>query len=275
MVAMFWIGRFALSCLASAVPVVQGAAPGHSLDYTELARTFLSENALEELARSGPGGHSFQELLDGPAFVRLDLVGLDVRFPRRALASAETADQFREVVAALVEVQRHWTDWQHPELSAGSADDWKALAKWVKSWPRGKLGAADGGRSLLESLGASEDVLGSATPVRRRSDEGGQRQRVGSRPPALRRTARPAARRGAAGLVRRADGPVERPRGDDDPVDRLDALVALQYAQLPRSTRRPFNGSRDGGRQDRPEQYARARCRLCLRQSLPAIGALL
>lgn len=153
---MFWqVGSLVLAPLCA----LQLGAPGQvpKLDFTGYAKTFLKDNGLDAVAES-PNGHTFNELIDGPAFVRVELVELDVRFPRLGLKDGNDADHFKEAVAVLVEVEKGWSEWSRPESAAASAEDWKTLARWVKSWSRGQLLAADGGQSLYDSLGASDAV---------------------------------------------------------------------------------------------------------------------
>lgn len=128
------------------------------VDFDGIARGFLEENGLGDIARGGASGHDLDEILDGPAFVRLDLVGLELRFPTSSLAQSDESETLRDAIGSLLEVQHHWQEWLHPERAVQAAEDWKTVAKWVKSWPRSKLAAAEGGRSLIEALGGSEDV---------------------------------------------------------------------------------------------------------------------
>jgi len=151
---MITAGIPALLCV-----IAQQGAPQavQKVDFDELARTFLEDSGLGDMARAGAAGHTFEELLEGPAFVRLDLVGLDLRFPTVGL-KASSSEDFRDAVGALLEVQHHWQEWLHPESASDRAEDWKTVNKWVKSWSRSKLGSAEGGRSLVESLGGGEEV---------------------------------------------------------------------------------------------------------------------
>jgi len=248
--------------------------PARQLDYTSFARTFLEENGLAELSRSGPAGHNFEELLDGPAFVRIDLVGLDVRFPTRALRDGDDAELFRDAVAALVEVQEHWIAWRHPQSSAGTEEDWKAIAKWVKSWSRNKLAGVQGGRSLFESLEASEAVLGSARKLaesaRAEEASAGEERDPG-------RLLFAPDRKSYLELIALAGWLDQGARGNlwNDQVLGTTIqwigwtqLVALEYALLPLDPKSPFGGvSLIAGDKTGLEQYAAERgAVLCLRR---------
>src|SRR5262249_26156117 len=128
----------------------------HRLDYPALAQGFLSGNGLKAWVAGGPGEHTFQEALDGPAFGRGLLGALDVRAPKEGLANNGLAEEFRTTVKALLDIQAEWFAWRMPDKAATYADDWKNLGKWVKGWSNGKLAHADGGKSLLDSLDAGE-----------------------------------------------------------------------------------------------------------------------
>jgi hypothetical protein len=153
---MWQVGQLALSSFLALAP--QAAPPTRAVDYDGLAREFLKESGLDDIARSGPSGHSFDELLDGPAFVRLNVGDLDIRFPRTSIADASKAEDFRDAVGALVRMQKTWSAWRWPERAEANEPHWNRIERWVKAWSRNSLVGAAGGRSLVESMSADSDV---------------------------------------------------------------------------------------------------------------------
>jgi len=260
------IGRIVLFWLLCSFCQLPGQ-PNRTLDYTGFATTFLKETGLEELARS-PAGHTFSEVLDGPAFARVELVGLDVRFPASGLREAGFPDRLREICEVLCQTQQAWQTWYAPEAAKRSADDWKTLSRWVASWNKNQLAAAPGGQSLYESLKASPEVLEAArrlsAPASATSEEasapagqaagtlqdGAQAVEAAlARPPGQILFA-PTRKDyiqilSVAGLLDATD----KQRLWDDRVLKTTIewigwtqLVALEYARLPVDTARPFDG---------------------------------
>lgn len=174
---MWQVAQVALPWLLALSP--QAGIPVREVDYDGLAREFLNASGLGDIARAGPSGHSFEELLDGPAFVRLDLVDLDVRFPRVSIADGARAEDFRDAMGALVRMQKAWTAWRRPDTAKANEPHWERVEKWVKSWSRNALIGAAGGQSLLDSLGADAEVraallaIDAATGVREASSSEG------------------------------------------------------------------------------------------------------
>lgn len=174
---MWQVATLALPWLLAFSP--QAGPPPREVDYDGLAREFLTESGLDDIARSGPSGHTFDELLDGPAFVRMDLADLDVRFPRISIADGSKAEDFRDAMGALVRMQQTWTAWRRPDTAAASEPHWARVEKWVKSWSRNAMVGAAGGQSLLDSLNADADVRAAlqaidlATDVREASSSEG------------------------------------------------------------------------------------------------------
>ena len=160
--------RFVRAALvAVTLSVGLGAVPqdGSHIDFEGLAKSFLEEQGLAEWSAAGPEAHSFDELLDSPAYVSLALGTMDLRIPRKSLEDGATAEEFKSAVQEVLDLQVNWLEWKAPERAVQCAEDWKTLAKWVKGWSKGKLGRADGGKSLYDDLGASEAVRTAAQHV--------------------------------------------------------------------------------------------------------------
>lgn len=123
-------------------------------DLEGIAREYLASNQLEA------EGLTFGALIDGPAFVRVPLGGLDVRFPAASLEDEQCPDDLEEVSRALIALQHMWLEWSTGEAEAELADDWKALDRWVRGWSSSKLRRVEPGRGdLYEQLGARDEVL--------------------------------------------------------------------------------------------------------------------
>lgn len=169
-----WNGKvlfagFALAAFAQAGP--QDTI--RSLDYPELARSFLDDHGLDSWIASGSAGRDFDQFALSPVFVSIELGTLELRIPAKSLEDVEIAEDFRVTVTAALDVQASWLEWSDPKRAPEFAEDWKALGKWVKSWSRGRLAHAQGGASLFDSLQASESVRAAATRLRAamRADE--------------------------------------------------------------------------------------------------------
>lgn len=131
-----------LLALAPVLSTPKPAAPVDTLDYQELAASFL-----ETMGRPGAGREEAapQALLD-EAFLKSSLGLFDVWIPKADLTQRGTAEDYRDLCLALLNAQHEWMDW----LGTGVPDrrtlakDFKGLAKWVDGWGTAELGAALG-----------------------------------------------------------------------------------------------------------------------------------
>lgn len=146
------------------------------LPYPELADRFLDRHGLAGMTKQQV---DLDALLERD-FFRASLGLFDVWIPTASLGEKETAQDYRDVCAALCEAQRHWIGWLGTE--ANDADeitkDLLAVRKWVKKWKPGVLTKAAGGtdRDALALFAASEQVRETsvrlATAMRKRTARG-------------------------------------------------------------------------------------------------------
>ncbi len=147
-----WILALALAP-AFAAPAL-GLEDDH-LDFETYAKTFLDDNDL-------PSDLSFQEVIDGSTFLRVELGSFDLRIPRAQMEERSDGDRVIEAAHTLIKLQKIWYDWRGNENIDPA--DWTTLDKWVKTWSARKLASCDGGDvSLLVQLSAKEKIVEAAT----------------------------------------------------------------------------------------------------------------
>jgi hypothetical protein len=135
------------------------------LDFPDLARTLLDEHGLDAWIEAGPKDKDFAAFVESPVFARVAFGTLELFVPVKSLSDPEIAEEFKTTAGAVVDMQASWQAWKDPQRAGEFAEDWKTLAKWVKTWSRGKLAHADGGASFYDSFEASEGVRASAARV--------------------------------------------------------------------------------------------------------------
>lgn len=162
-----WNGKVSVACFVLAALAQAGPQDTiRTLDYPELARSFLDAHGLKDWLAAGSAGRDFDQFVQSPVFASIELGTLELRIPAKSLEVPDIAEDFRVTAAATVDMQASWQAWSDPKRAPEFEEDWKTLGKWVKGWSRGRLGHAEGGVSLFDSLQASEGVRAAATRLR-------------------------------------------------------------------------------------------------------------
>ena len=146
-----------LLCAAGAARARQ-AAP----DYGALASQYRASHGLNDLPVD-------QESL-GPAldrgFAALDLGFFDLRYSWNALADQKRADEWKQMVLAILDVQARWLQWldeRDPAPKGAPTPEFATIRQWVTSWKmdaiRKSVASSDAARSYLSLAGADEQVV--------------------------------------------------------------------------------------------------------------------
>jgi hypothetical protein len=144
-----------------ALTPLPGAAQSSKLDFPGFAASFFETHGID------PKGKKFLAVLDGPAFLRVDIGAYDLCIPLDSVEDSTSLGLMKEAIQVLIDVQRAWQSWRRPALADEAEADWKTVEKWVKSWSGKKLGRCEGGgESLYVQLAAKESVVGAAANLR-------------------------------------------------------------------------------------------------------------
>jgi len=138
-------------------------------------------------------GRGFMELSEDTAaldqvlerdFVTLDLGLFDVRYPRNELGEAKRADELKQLVLALIDLQRSWRSWLDGTPPAtrrkGEPEETDEVRAWVISWKADALRRCsdpDASGVLASALGAdttSANALRAFADVMRTGAAAGQ-----------------------------------------------------------------------------------------------------
>lgn len=145
---------------------------------TQIPHESLAQQLLQEAGLAGvqPASFTLEQLFER-AYLRADVGLFEVLVPRNALQDQDTAENFRSVALALMDLQRCWLAWLQPALDEPALDPKEAavLREWVAEWSLSKLATA----RLAEHSDVHE-LLGSSTELRALAERFQQRLRSGS-----------------------------------------------------------------------------------------------
>jgi hypothetical protein len=150
---------FSFAVLLAPLLTLPGSAQaGSTFDFAVEARSFL------EASGQPITGQTFQEFIDGSAFVRVELGAFDLRMPVLSFEDRVLTDRLKSAAETLVALQQVWHGWLGTAREFEEVDgDLATLRDWVKGWTGRKLSKCEGGeRSLFEQLGAKKQVLEAA-----------------------------------------------------------------------------------------------------------------
>ena len=113
----FALAALTVSTMSEAQAPARLKLDGHSagrqdtiqrLDYEDLAKDFLKDGGLQDWVKTPHTDRRFEEALDSPAFVRVELGSLDLRIPRKSLEQPDTGDEICATAAAMLEMEMNW-----------------------------------------------------------------------------------------------------------------------------------------------------------------------
>jgi hypothetical protein len=152
------INHFKLACIILILGL-SIALPGSALEedgdeskvpFSEFADAFLKTHGFKHIPRAP---ESFGLVLE-QGYVAARLGAVDLWYPRPYLRKRIHARTFKEVAAALLDMQAEWIGWvTEKEEAAGALKEMKTLQKWVKAWNFAKVGRGSG------EAGARPDLL--------------------------------------------------------------------------------------------------------------------
>jgi len=143
------------------------------LPYAELAERFLADHGL---TGSSPDEVVVSAILERD-FFSTRIGQFEVCIPRVDLEDKETANDYRDVCAALCASQRSWVGWlgEHVADQEELLDDLEELEKWVDKWKVAKLRelGEESPRNALDLFKASDEVRKLSGSLAQRIQSGG------------------------------------------------------------------------------------------------------
>lgn len=107
------------------------AVPAQQADYSDAAERYRAAHALEAL----PADTSALESALDQAFARLDLGLFEVCYPWGPLADAKHADELRDLLLGILDLQFRARAWLDPQVAEPAPPaDAAAVRSWIKAW---------------------------------------------------------------------------------------------------------------------------------------------
>jgi len=145
--------------LVSAQAPEEAGGKANKIDFSTLADSFVAEHDARDAI-------AFEDVLDGPSYVRVTVGTLDLRYPVSFLKDKTNAKQFRSIAMTLCTFQGEWMKWKDVDRDeyGRAVKDLEQVSKWVTSWSTKDLAKATGGDAgtLYDQLGAKDSVIEAA-----------------------------------------------------------------------------------------------------------------